>query len=111
MTRIVIYPGSIWELKHPDVTAEHLGMIPQFLDKDDPRPAREQFDANYRHGGGWCPFAGHKILSNGKLKYPEDPPLELLAETQLRDEVIRFYECSWVAIIQPDGSYEIARMD
>jgi hypothetical protein len=99
----------IWVMKHPMATPGMLGYLPQFLSERDPRPAREQFDTNYVHGG-WCPFKGFTMHDNG-LKYPGDPPMPLLAETKLRDEIVRLYQCSWVAIIQPDGSYEIARMD
>ena len=100
----------IWELKHPKATAEMLGYIPTFLNETDPRPAREQFAANYAYGG-WTKFEGFTMLSNGNLSYPEDPETRLLAETRLRDEVIRVYESAWVAIVQPDGRYEIARLD
>jgi hypothetical protein len=100
----------IWIMRHPRATPEMLGYIPQFLSENDPRPAREQLDDNYRQGGGWEPLSGFKITEEG-LKYPGDPPMALLAETKLRDEVIRFYDCSWVVIIQPDGSFEASRMD
>jgi len=100
----------IWIMKHPRATPEMLGFIPQFLSEHDPRPAREQLDSNYRQGGGWEPLPGFTITEQG-LKYPGDPPMVLIAETTLRDEVIRFYDCSWVVIIQPDGSFEASRMD
>ncbi len=99
----------IWISKHPQFTFEMLGFIPSFLSEKDPRPAAEQFNEHYI--SGWRPFAGFTMLPNGDLSYPEDPPTRLLAETKLRDETIRFYDCAWVAIIQPDGSYEICRMD
>ena len=31
--------------------------------------------------------------------------------TMLRKEAIMLFEYAWVMILQPDGSYEIARMD
>ena len=100
----------MWEQKHRSATPEMLGFIPSFLNEDDPRPAREQFNTNYV--SGWTPFKGNfEMLPNGNLRYPGDPDMELLWETKLRDETIRFYDCAWVAIIQPDGSYEICRMD
>jgi hypothetical protein len=102
---------TIWKMKHPQMTMEHLGFLPEFLSLDNPQSAREQLDANYRHGGGWQPFTGFTMLPNGNLTYPGDPETLLLAETRLRNEVIRYYQYSWVAIVQPDGSYEIARMD
>jgi hypothetical protein len=93
-----------------------LGYIPSFLDDGDPRPAREQFNDNYVHGG-WHPGPqGITIGEDGSLLYPGDPPTQCLAETILHEgtscpEIVRLYEHAWVAIIQVDGTYEIARMD
>lgn len=100
-----------WKMKHPRATPDMLGYIPSFLNEDDPRSVREQLDSAYSFAGGWQPFKGFKMLSNGDLAYPGDPPTRLLAETKLRNETIRFYEHAWVAIVQEDGSYEICRMD
>lgn len=89
-----------------------LGYIPLFLSEDDERPAREQFDANYVHGGGWSPLKGwHLTPVTGRIVYPGDPPLDPIAVTRLRDETIYVYPHSWIAIVQKDGSYEVARMD
>jgi hypothetical protein len=97
-----------WTMIHPEATFEMLGYIPYFLSENDPRPAREQF--NERYVSGWRSIPGFTMTPNG-LKYPGDPLTPLLAETRLRDEIIRFYQYAWVAIVQPDGSYEICRMD
>lgn len=99
----------VWKLLHPNATPDMLGFIPGFLSDTDPRPAREQFQSNYV--GGWQPFPGFTMRPNGDLSYPGDPPTKLLAEAKLRDETIRFYQHAWVAVIQPDGSFEISRMD
>lgn len=99
----------IWRQMHPRANLEMLGFIPSFLDENDPRPAREQFNANYV--GGWYPFTGFKLWSDERLKYPEDPPLQPLFRTSLRDEEIIVYEYAWVLIRQTDGSWEVARMD
>ena len=99
-----------WELRHSRVTLEVLGRLPSFLSENDPRPAREQLDAGYKKFGGWKPFKGFTMTARG-LEYPNDPPQPLLAETRLRDEVVQLYKGSWVVVIQPDGNYEIARMD
>lgn len=101
----------IWEMKHPKATIEMLGYLPSFLSENDPRPAKEQLDTGYSHAGGWQPFKGFKIAANGNLEYPGDPPTQLLAETSLRKETIRFYDHAWVAVVQPDGSFEVCRMD
>jgi hypothetical protein len=98
-------------LLDPRMTESHLGIIPEFFSENDPRPAREQAQDNYAHGGGWDRFDGFRMLANGALQYPGDPPMHPLAEARLRDEVIRFYNSAWVAIVQPDGSFEVSRMD
>lgn len=98
-----------WTLMHKGMTAEHLGLIPSFLDRDDPRPAKEQFNENYI--AGWRPFKGFTKGDNHELQYPGDNPLKPVAVTHLRDEVIILYPYSWVAIFQPDGSFEACRMD
>jgi hypothetical protein len=88
-----------------------LGYIPGFLFADDPHSATVQLSRAYQHGGGWSPFKGHTMLPNGDLKYPGDPPTRLLAEARLREETIRIYDFAWVAVIQPDGTFEVCRMD
>lgn len=100
----------LFEMKHPQATAEHLGFIPYFFSNGDPRPAREQIDSNYQHGGGWRPFKGFKMGERG-ITYPGDPMMPLLAEAKLGKETIRIYDCAWVAIVQEDGSFEISRID
>lgn len=103
--------NTIWEYHHPAANPEHLGFIPSWLNPDDPRPVREQLDRFYRHGGGWHHFPGFKLLPNKNIRYYGDPDTQLLASTKVRDEEVRLYEHSWVMILQPDGSFEINRMD
>lgn len=94
--------------------ANRLGYIPLFLSENDPRSAKEQFNANYAHGGGWQPFEGFKLDTCQEqfcLKYPGDRPMKEIGRGTLRNETIVVFEYSWVAIIQSDGSYAIARMD
>lgn len=92
-------------------TPDHLGLIPLWLNEDDSRPAKEQLDSAYGHGGGWWPFNGFTLTSDNSLTYPGDPPLRPIAWTKLRDETIVMYRHAWVAIIQPDRSFEVCRMD
>jgi hypothetical protein len=99
----------IWTPKHPSAKPDQLGLIPGFLNENDPRPAKEQIDRRYV--SGWQSFPGFTMLENGNLSYPGDLETRLLFESNLRDETIRFYEGSWLAIIQPDGFFEIARLD
>jgi hypothetical protein len=100
-----------WTLLHPLMTMEHLGLIPYWLNDDNPRSAKEQIHDNYAHGGGWDPFKEFRLTEDNCLKYPGAPPLRPVAEARLRDELILFYDHSWVAVIQPDGSFEAARID
>lgn len=101
----------VWTMIHPRMTPEMLGYVPLFFDENDPRPAREQIDDNYGHGGGWHSVQGFEMLPSGKLSCSGNPPIQLLAETRLRNETIRFYEHSWLVVIQPDGSWEASRVD
>ena len=84
---------------------EDLGALPSFLSDDDPRPAREQLDANYVHGSpNWR-------TEDGILYFPRDPPLPWIAMTMLREEMILLYPADFVAIVAPDGSFVFQRMD
>jgi hypothetical protein len=107
MTRVM------WKMLHPKATIRHLGFIPDMLHEDDERPAADQLNAAYAFAGGWNPFPGFTLTDNNSLIYKggEDPPLRPVAEAQLRNEKIYFYESAWVAIVQPDRSYEVCRMD
>jgi hypothetical protein len=99
-----------WELIHPQATYEMLGYIPMFLSNNNPAPAKEQFDAVYQ--GGWRPMEGFRLSKDRKaLHYPGDPPQRAIGKTKLRDEEIILFESSWVAIVQPDNTFEVARMD
>ncbi len=95
----------------PRMTLDHLGLLPHMLFENDPRPAKEQFNERYAHGGGWGNFPGFKMLPGGDLQYPEDEPTRRLAEWQFRDETIAFFDSAWVAVIQKNGSFEVSRMD
>jgi hypothetical protein len=94
-----------------NVTMDHIGMIPHWLDEKNPQSAAKQLNDCYGHGGGWNPFSGFKLRDDNSLKYPGDPPLWPLAEMNMRDELIMIYEHSWVVIVQPDRSFEACRMD
>lgn len=101
----------IWLRQHPQANAEaHLGIIPEYFDENDPKPAAQQVSEKYI--GGWLPMkANYKFLPDGSFVYPGDPPTRLLYVAQFRNEQIRVYEHAWVGIFQPDGSFEISRMD
>jgi hypothetical protein len=101
----------IVKMLHPRATPEHVGLIPFWLSEWDPMSAAEQLNSHYTHGGGWRPFTGFKLLANNSLIYPGDPALRPFAEMHLRKELILMYDCGWVAVIQPNRSFEVCRMD
>lgn len=111
MITVEFYPGMPWELlvraNKARLAAELLGSIPAWLNPANPEPAAKQLDAGYRHGGGWIPFGKGvwEMGDGGTLA------LKPIAKAQLRDETIYVYEYTWVAIVQKDGSFEVARMD
>ena len=88
-----------------------LGFLPGFASEDDPRPLREQLDANYQHGGGWRPFEGFTLVDDTTLQYPGDPPMRPIAAAKFRDEIVLVYPYSWVLVLAPDSSWEVCRMD
>ncbi len=103
-------------------TPDSVGLIPMWLDADDPRPAAEQLNEHYAHGGGWRPFGGFKrrpdgssegfvLRKDGSIKYPGDPAHKPIAAMMLRDELILMYPHGWVLIRQKDGTFEVCRMD
>jgi hypothetical protein len=94
---------------HPKCTIHHWGYIPSFLFEEDLRPAKEQF--NDRYPGGWQPFNGFTKDEENRLHYPGDPVQFPVSEIQFRNERIILYQHDWVCIIQPDGTWEVCRMD
>jgi hypothetical protein len=97
---IVIIGGAI----------EDWGLIPGFLDTNDPRPARQQIDQHYQ--GGWQPTAGFALDPDTMaLSYPGDPTLRPVSIMLFRREIIALYPGEFVLILQPDTTWEVCRMD
>lgn len=107
--------GVVWALLRPDMKREALGHLPEFLHNDNPHNAVTQFHNAYGHGGGWNKFEGFSFDPNHEngptLTYQGDPPYHAVAAAKLRDEIIHVYPHAWVQVIQPDGTWEVARMD
>ena len=76
------------------------GLIPTFVDANDPRPAREQLDDGYNEaaGCGWHPIENFSLLPGNVLQYPGDEPMQPLVKMTLHDETIYVYEAAFVAI-------------
>ena len=98
-------------LLHPKATTDHLGLIPLFLSETAPGSAAFQLNYHYQHGGGWRPMSGWVHFEDNSIVYPGETPLRPLASAKLREETIFLYPHAWVLILQPNGDFEIARMD
>lgn len=109
MTIIVENIGPVPQHRLIDV----VGFIPMWLNVADMRPAAKQLNDHYQHGGGWRPFGQGqwKIERENCLKYPGDPMMVPLARIKFREEEIYIYQYGIVMIKQPDGSFEVCRMD
>lgn len=101
----------ITTVMHPGGTVNHLGYTLAWLDKNDPDGAVAQLHKHYSHGGGWNKFDGFTLMPDKSIKYTGDPKLPVRAEITFRDEKIYVYDHAWFLVLQPDGTYEIARMD
>lgn len=102
-----------WTMLNPMMTLDHLGFLPAFLQDDDPRPVSEQIAERYAHGGGWSPYGKGKWrhLGDHVLKFPGDQQMKPLAMAKVGKETVYFYEHAVLAVFQPDGSFEVTRVD
>lgn len=92
-------------------TREDLGLIPYFLNENAGGSAVEQLNRNYAHGGGFDPFPGFTLGANNSLTYPGDPPMQPLAKIDFGAEQVFVYDYGWVAVVQPNRSFQVSRMD
>lgn len=106
-----------WEFLHPRCTIAHLGHIGALMRQDSTLTAAQQITRLYPFGG-WNPTFRSKDsgcqlkhLGGGVMKYPGDPLQRPIAKAQLRDETIYVYDSEFWVIVQPDGSFEMARLD
>jgi hypothetical protein len=90
-----------------------VGFMPLGVDPSSPIAAVPQLHAGYGHGGGWHDFEGFEFKDGDEpqLLYPGDPPTEAVAFWNLREERIILFDHAWVAVVQPDGSFRVSRMD
>lgn len=103
-----------WITKHPKV----LGYMPYIVSDFDLRPFKVQINERYAHGGGWAPYGeGEWALTLNKgepalIKYPGDPVYVERARISNRlGETLILFPYSVVALVQPDMTFEVARMD
>ena len=102
-------------MTHFTPNTPQIGIIPMFFDSQDPRPAREQLHTAYQHGGGVQPIQGFTYvegdLGMARLEFAGDPPMQELSRATLHEELIIVFEGAWLAIVQPDKTYIVTRVD
>jgi hypothetical protein len=78
-----------------------VGMVEIFVHADDPRPVAEQLADRMKFSGGWQP-----------IDVAKDALGPVLAVAKLANgEVIEAYDERFIAVIEQDGSYAVARPD
>lgn len=100
-------PFNAYEGAEPDALANACGLIPHFLDNEEEK-ALDCFNRHY-------PFGTHELvgaeIKDGAMLYPNDPPLYPYMEVAHGNEMVYIYPHAFVAIVQPDGSSYVTRMD
>ena len=100
-------------MRHPRATIEMAGFIPAWLSDENPKSPKQQLHDGYKFGG-WDPFKGFtKLDDKDRLHYPGDPPQAPIIEWRFDNHPQRvlLYKYSWVAVVEPDGTFEVCRMD
>lgn len=102
--------GIVWTFHHESAFVYHLGYLGRGL-----RPNAKvagQINAAYPFGG-WKPFGNGqwKLHDDNRLEYPKDEPMEPIASAKVGEELVCIYRSDWWAIIQPDRSFEVCRLD
>lgn len=95
--------------------SDHVGLIPYNLAEfaDPKADAKTQLHQSYPHGGGWFECPGFTLRADNSLKYPGDPPLLPRAMFKLgpNDETVYVYDSAFIAVVHPDRTFNVARMD
>jgi len=105
------FPILDWYLNNNVKDAmEHLGRIPLLFNPQSSDDAWLQLEENYPDG--YQPQTGDAwTLTNDEyLIYKGMPPCPPSATAYLRHEKLLVYAGGWLAIVQPDGSYTLARV-
>jgi len=97
--------------KSPRADINDIGYVSMMVRESDPRSLREQLHDGYSHGGGWDPFEGFTLGEDNSLQFPGDPAYKVMWELKFRDQLFCVYKHAWFAIINPDRTFEVCRMD
>jgi hypothetical protein len=91
-----------------------MGAVPWFFDDEDPRPAAEQLNERYAHGGGFRPWGKEKWKLDAKaltIKWPGEKAMKPRAKATLHTDTLVFYDHAILAIIHEDGTFDVTRVD
>ena len=107
----IIDPTEHYENVPPERLIEAIGILPHWVDNNDPRSAKEQFQQKYQFG--CCEMPGGTVDENGVYNYPEDPPLYPFYSLERDNEMIYFYNYAMVAVVLKDEARTtyVTRMD
>jgi len=110
MWEVIVDPEDKYSHMSIHQLGEMMGVLPMWVDYEDPRSIREQFNEKYQFG--LFEMTGGTVdPETGVHSYPEDPDLWPIGKMTLRDEIVWFYPYAMVAIKQADGSMFVTRMD
>ena len=100
------------------------GLLPAIFLQSDPRPAAEQLNDRYAHGGGFMPTpdgAAWTYLSGEPAAltwrdlddqdYVEDFAEVSRAQLPLTGETLILFDAAMLVIAKQDGSYQLTRVD
>jgi len=113
------YTARYNPVAYPEVTREHLGILPEFFihatqEAGDATlgAVADAMDEIYGYGGFCYPFSG-TVDTDGVYRAPEDPPLEYLATISYLDRFTMYcYPYAITAIRDNDtGETKIGRFD
>jgi hypothetical protein len=102
-------PLNHYERQSPVDIAMSMGLIPEFLHAHDERAVLAQLEQNYGFGPLHA-ITGGTVDETGVYRYPEDPPLYPIAETQLKGTKVRMYPYAIMHISSADTEI-VTRMD
>lgn len=106
---------TVWIQLDKRFPAEGLGYLPDILLPTDKRPVKDQLEDRYAHGGGYRPFPDKHFRLDRRtmtLKFPGDPVFKPAAMAFFGSEQVFFYpNCSLLLILQPDGKFDVTRVD
>lgn len=112
------FSTDLWTLYDHRFGREVLGLLPALISNEYFGNVAEQLERNYAHGGGYrdlTKLEPDKWVFNKRKKTlrhrAERSTFKPIASTQIKDEQVYFYQYALLAIVKPDGSFAVTRVD